>query len=387
MSETSRNLRKRMVNEFPNGNPLALIGVATQVLDLGLTADELFDYIVKDVARRLVMKFHPDRSVPESQTVDTELQRKYSEAYELLKNRTTFDRAMAEFRALRSEERNETKHLRRALEDARKKIERISSKDKELLSRERKLSVDTSKLAEAREIFSKEQHEQSLIVPKLENHIESMSDRYEKARLASSYHRKLFDGLHRYFSYLGDIKGSLGTHVLDARWVMVAVLLPKFKANKVIKPEDEGKWTEEFLKSVGHLEIPVETLEQVLERWIQMQKSFYSFPNLEATKYLHPRLCVMELSGAKPRPILGLDHPGPVGRIIGSIPNSLEQFDLLSLKNLVPRTTMFEETIPFVVEGGLLVSTMFLKTSKFHANDPGEAHFARETRRLILGVG
>ncbi len=253
-----------------------------------------------------------------------------------MKDRATFDRAMSEFRALKSEDRNEAKHLRRALEDARKKIDRFRAKDRELFSREKKLIVDTSQLDHDREIFDKLQAEQKEVVPRLENHIESISDRYEKARLASSHYRKLFDGLHRYFSYLGDIRSSLGIHVLDARWVMVAVMLPKFKANKVRMPEEGGKWTEEFLKFVEHLEIPAEALDQILQRWMQMQRSFAAFPDAEAKKYLHPRLCLMELSSAKPRITLGLDRPGPVGRIIGSIPNPLDQFDLPGLKNLVP---------------------------------------------------
>jgi len=146
MSLLSRTLRRQLTGQFPQGNPLAIIGVSPQILELGLTDDELFDYITKDIARRLVMRFHPDRIADNRPDIEL-LQRKYAEAYELLQDRETFDKALAEFIQTRGEQRSDYELMRRTLREKDQQLKlTLMQKDKALAEaspKNRKLEVVT----------------------------------------------------------------------------------------------------------------------------------------------------------------------------------------------------------------------------------------------------
>lgn len=97
MGELARLLRKEIAGETEN--PLVVIGLAPHVIDLGLSSEELFDYVTKDVARRLLMRFHPDRAAGAVEA----LQLRYAEAYERLQDRDAFERALEDFRSSRTQ--------------------------------------------------------------------------------------------------------------------------------------------------------------------------------------------------------------------------------------------------------------------------------------------
>src|SRR5690242_16033256 len=123
MSASSRQLRQELSGGIRE-NPLLTLGVAAQVLEVGLAGDELYDYILKDVARRLIMRFHTDpirdSSRPEHVRI---LQGRLSQAYEELKDRGKYEQALSDFRDIKSVERSETRQLREKLERASHSLE------------------------------------------------------------------------------------------------------------------------------------------------------------------------------------------------------------------------------------------------------------------------
>src|SRR5258708_7658322 len=129
MSNLSREMRRELAGEFPQGNPLVAIGISAQILDLGLNEEELFDYIIKDVARRLVLRFHTDGRDFSDRPDIANLRGRLSEVYRQIQDRDIFNKALAEFRNLKAEERSETRILRTALEAAREKLASYTSKE------------------------------------------------------------------------------------------------------------------------------------------------------------------------------------------------------------------------------------------------------------------
>ena len=107
-------LARHVLDRDTSPNPLVSIGLSPTILDLGLSEDELFEYVVKDVGRRLVMRFHPDRG-----QYAAVLQRKYALAYEQLKDRQQFTVALLAFRHRRSDHSTEHQTQRAVIDSLR----------------------------------------------------------------------------------------------------------------------------------------------------------------------------------------------------------------------------------------------------------------------------
>ena len=77
-------------------NPLTMIGLTPAILGLGLTQDELYEYCTR-TARALFACVHPDRHHgPQRPEV-----LRFSEAFDLLKDRQVFNEAIKEFQGQR----------------------------------------------------------------------------------------------------------------------------------------------------------------------------------------------------------------------------------------------------------------------------------------------
>jgi len=206
MSELTRGLRRELAGDgFPQENPLVALGIAAEILDLGLTEDELYDYLTKDVARRLVMRFHPDRVDPHKRADVVFLQRKHAQAYEELQNRERFRQALAEFRNLKAEERSETRLLRQALLEARDRLESFRKKELFLTTGIRQLERD-------RLGFERIKAEQDRVVPMLRSVMDSLKEELAIYQRATMNHRRRFAGLSRYVSHLSDVNPGSPVH-------------------------------------------------------------------------------------------------------------------------------------------------------------------------------
>ena len=86
-----RDSLAKSLHPHQKGNPLTTIGLSPLILGLGLSDNELFKFCL-DMAKDLVVHFHPDRYEAAATTV--ELQRKFAGAFEDLKRRELFDKAL-----------------------------------------------------------------------------------------------------------------------------------------------------------------------------------------------------------------------------------------------------------------------------------------------------
>lgn len=107
MSTFTQGLRESVAKSLlppQQKNPLRTIGLSSLILELGLSDDELYEFC-RDMAKDLVVHFHPDR-IEASATV-VEHQRRFAGAFEALKNRQVFDSALSEFKQQHNEEMSE----------------------------------------------------------------------------------------------------------------------------------------------------------------------------------------------------------------------------------------------------------------------------------------
>lgn len=127
-------------------NPLETIGLSPHILELGLSDDELFVFC-KDMAKDLVVHFHPDRQSSAYRHV-VELQRKFGEAFNMLKDRKTFDFALEKFKGEHSGFRSNENSVSQSLEvktAALAKVEeelRSASEKFELMKRSQTVSSE-----------------------------------------------------------------------------------------------------------------------------------------------------------------------------------------------------------------------------------------------------
>lgn len=381
MSELARHLRRQMEGGFPHGNPLINIGVSAQILDLGLTEDELYDYIVKGVARQLVMRIHPDR-VGADQRPDLELlQRKYNQAYEELQERQTFVKALAEFRNLKAEERSETRLLRRSLHETREILESYRSREVYITEGERRLKAE-------REEFEKNYRSQINLVPRLEAQLEYASTRLERVRgLTNQQHRRIAN-LTRYLNFLtaGRNPVDQSIHVFEAKWVIVAALVPDLAVTVPLPTGMFDRWSTRFRGAIRHLEIPKEVLKGVKAKWLERFEELNTPIKGETNQPSNLRLHVLELSVGKPKVIYGYNKMAD-DRVLGSMPPSPMTFGRRDLTHMASKDTMFEHLVPFLTPGGLLVSERFRKVVKEPLSGKHSPLVFRETRKIILAAG
>ena len=120
-----RDSLAKSLHPHQKGNPLTTIGLSPLILGLGLSDNELFKFCL-DMAKDLVVHFHPDRYEAAATTV--ELQRKFAGAFEDLKRRELFDKALAEFRQIHSEEKSELNEIQRVASTQRELLNETSAK-------------------------------------------------------------------------------------------------------------------------------------------------------------------------------------------------------------------------------------------------------------------
>ena len=88
-----RLLRELQGKKTWEENPLVTIGLSPAILDLGLAPDDLYD-LCRRLARDLFRRVHPDAH----DGVWTSAVTRFSDAFELLKDRAMFDLAILDFR-------------------------------------------------------------------------------------------------------------------------------------------------------------------------------------------------------------------------------------------------------------------------------------------------
>lgn len=383
MSELARSLRKQADGGFPHGNPLVNIGVSADVLDLGLTEDELYDYLVKGVARQLVMRIHPDRVGPDKRPDLELLQRKYTRVYEELQDRPTFNKALAEFRNLKSEERSEIRVLRRVLESSRQSLDSYRAKEVEL-------TRGVGRLKQDRLRFDEEDARQRLIVPNLEASIKGLEAHNSRLRTLNRSRGSKNQDLLRYIALLGgdNTYHAKGVFAFEAKWVIAAMLIPSMVTHKVPSATRDRKWKPEFLSAVEPLGVPQDQLEAVLRQWKKSSTLLKTPVEKELDRAAGLRMIAFQLNEGKMKVVWGWDSIRFRGnRVIGCIPSTTMQIGRQQLIELPSLDTMFYHLTPMLTVGGLLVSTLVKKASTIDMTGRLFAQIRREAGMVILGVG
>jgi hypothetical protein len=122
----AHDLRAEFVEATAGPHPLVTIGLSPEILNLGLSTDDLYDYVTKDIARRLVMRFHPDR-IAVDDVLTSHYQERFAAAYAQLQDRAAFDRALATFRNDRASTRADTRIHIEAIGELRRRL--VGSQD------------------------------------------------------------------------------------------------------------------------------------------------------------------------------------------------------------------------------------------------------------------
>src|SRR5215471_1574429 len=111
-----------------------MIGLTPAILGLGLTQDELYEYCTR-IARALFACVHPDRhngaQRPEAL--------RFSEAFDLLKDRQVFNAAITEFLGQRDHDSAHTTRRSKAEETLRLRFRELQRRNSLLMREERKL--------------------------------------------------------------------------------------------------------------------------------------------------------------------------------------------------------------------------------------------------------
>jgi hypothetical protein len=115
-------------------NPLTMIGLTPAILGLGLTHNELYEYCTR-IARALFACVHPDRH---NGTQRPEALR-FSEAFDLLKDRQVFNAAIKEFQGQRRQGSAHTMPRSKEVETLRLRFQELQRRNILLMREERKL--------------------------------------------------------------------------------------------------------------------------------------------------------------------------------------------------------------------------------------------------------
>jgi hypothetical protein len=115
-------------------NPLTMIGLTPAILGLGLTHEELYEYCTR-IARALFACVHPDRH---NGTQRPEALR-FSEAFDLLKDRKVFNAAIKEFQGQRRQGSSPSTPRSREEEALRLRFQELQRRNAVLMGEARKL--------------------------------------------------------------------------------------------------------------------------------------------------------------------------------------------------------------------------------------------------------
>lgn len=130
-----RELQRKMTGGNEGENPLVTIGLAPGVVDLGLGDEDLWRYC-RTASRFLVAQFHPRLQNDEV----TEYQHRYSKAFEDIKDRGIFQRALDDFKSQTRDERSELASLRRTVQYLRQSFNQSRTEsDREFLGEKFKM--------------------------------------------------------------------------------------------------------------------------------------------------------------------------------------------------------------------------------------------------------
>jgi hypothetical protein len=359
----------------PSGevNPLVVIGLTQAMLELKLTEDQMYN-VVHSYARQLATQIHPDRN---PKNVNEENQRRIFEAFETLKDRTQFARALQEFRSLKAGDRSEINILRGVLKATKERLQHY-------LNKEASLNRNQAILERELSAFHRNKHRDEMRIPGLQGEVTRLEERVERLDAAAVRWKHRHSRLNSYVSSLC-IQDPAKVHVLDAKWAVIAFLVPKFSP---LPPfvDKEGALMPALEKALQRAGVRKEMNLALARSQSEVEEKFLSTASTSFKAGSRFYFGVMRLSGGRPKVLFGLPKVFNNSRVLGSIYSGLE-IRREQLSFVTDRDTVFEHASPFLSPGGLLVSQSLWKWQRDRANEDPRPVIRTETRQLILAAG
>lgn len=358
-------------------NPLRTIGLSEQILEIGLSDDELYDYC-RYQARYLTAQFHRDR--PEMQSEEAfAKQHRYEEAFNLIKsNRVVFDEALREFRMLKSAERSSVNFLRRTLASTKQRLS--SYQDREIELKQAEIRIGEALEAAEHELTKalKIKEEEAGRVDSLNKDISRLSSQLSHQEDTGLRYRDGYRNLTRYLTSFS-AKETSGVHILDVKWVLVAALF--HKDNPGVK--SVNKLTR-FWEQDGGLDLPLAEVKRIEAQWEGITKKV--FRSKKSDNVLLNG--ILRISNCRAEEVLGLPVPAAKPFILGSLKRTPDE--IRKLRRSLDRDEVFERMHPWVVPGEVLVLQKFWKLSEnrsFENQMDPQPLFDWDTSQIVLAVG
>ncbi len=370
-------LEKVSPGSIKRENPLRTIGLSEQILEIGLTDDQLYDYC-RYQARYLTAQFHRDR--PEMRNDETaKKQHRFEEAFNLIKSdRSAFDLALGEFRTLRSSERSSVNFLKRTFESTRLQLRGYQDRELDIGRAE---SDAEAKLQAAREALSAAEVIKELEqgrVSDLEKDISRLTGMLTRNENAAIKYRKRYDNCYDLLTSLSQ-QESEGVHIFDVKWVLVATPVWNSWFNTSKKDRIAKHWE----KPHG-LDLADEEVERVKAQW----KHLKSIRPHEKSSGMRLHNGIIRISSCRVSDVVGLPVLPDNSCILGSISRTPDE--VRRLARPIERDEILERIHPWVVPGHTLVLQKFWRMSENsrieNQKDP-KPLYLWDTNHIVLAVG
>lgn len=366
-----------------DANPLVIIGLTEAILDLGLTEEQMWNAI-RSYGRQLAAQVHPDRN---PSNVSVERQRQILSAFDILDNRETFSKALAEFKHLKAEDRRENRILRQSLNALKGQLFGFESSHSAFLEEKKSFELE-------RQEFERLKSKDPLVAPALEKRVtkllrevEEAETKFNSSRKASAGWKRKFETLMEYLVTIGEPQPVHTNCILafEARWVAIASVWP-FELENPSPIGIRGEMLPSFLDALKKLDINKEAQKRILKNWVRIQSEVGTPGHLEFSR-LPVGLSLLEIRMGKPTFVYGNDRAVPSGYIIGSIPSDKIPIGRPSVIHSTSQEVIFESLSPYLVPGGILVSIYKTRGKRKASWSMRCPDFRFSTRRVIVGVG
>lgn len=378
-------------------NPLVVIGLTEAVLDLGLTEDQIYAAI-RSYGRQLAAQVHPDRK-PDN--VTPERQHQILAAFEVVDSRERFNRALADFKNIRAEDRRESRILGQAVRVLRDRLSDFENQTAIFKEQREALDLELSAL----DRYKKQTASQVKVLERLNGRL-SKSVASQKTQIrrmlteAPPWKRRFEQALSVVVGLGLDTK--IGIFAFDAKWVVTVSAWKRFSSSEVSPLDRFGSKRKNFKNAIGVLGIEDQE-KDILRLWKETETK-YAKP---ATSELGPpslRLNILKLEAGRQKVLFGDRLVASGKRVIGCIPpdrlwsdyspddDSAKEAEREKLRfHFLIRSHMAYEYVlesmsPHLIPGGLLVSisTDPYRKASWSLTCPA---FRFITSRIILAVG
>jgi hypothetical protein len=374
----------RITKSAPWGevNPLVIIGLTEAVLETGVTPDGIYRAI-RAYSRQLAADVSPDRNP----NVSKERLSQIMAAFNYLDDRDNFDRALADFKNIRAEDRREVRILSKTVRVLRSQISDFESNLQTLGDARRELDSN-------RREFERQKNKEELLVPKLKAGMavikkdnDYLRDSVSRLQRTSSEWKRNSEQFCHYISGLdGFVTNEDEVFAFEAKWIAVASLYWNVDFPDLSPLNTKRQVRIDFRQAALLLGLTRKDVLCILQAWQNAVDKFDTPGKLE-TRKLPLAFSLIRLTAGKPYLIFGSPSGILGGRVIGSIPASGNfSISRSNLRYTLNRESVLESMQPGLVNNGLMVSISTERSKRIYWSNTCPL-FRFDTKKVILAVG